>query len=81
MNANSAVTIITGAFATFGESVLVIIGLALTIGVGYLVFTVGLKRLLFDQSLEIGGYYLRQVPFKGYKRFHSKSWNMAHMPQ
>jgi len=33
-----------------------------------------------DESLRIGGFYLRKLPYKGYKRFHSQEWNLKHMP-
>ena len=77
----SAMTILIGStLATFGVAVATIISAVIGVGVAYLVFTIGWKRLFFDKSLMIGGYYVRNTPFKGYHRFRSRDWNMKHMP-
>jgi hypothetical protein len=34
---------------------------------------------LSDNSFSIGGYYMHDLPYKGYNRFRSKEWNMEHM--
>jgi len=80
MNATSVVTLILSAALDFGSAMLTILGAALLIGLGYLVFRFGWSKLGGDMSLEIGGFYPLNTPFKGYHRFRSKSWNMAHMP-
>lgn len=33
-------------------------------------------RIAKDKSLRIFGVYVRSVPYKGYKRFKSKEWNI-----
>jgi len=45
MSASSTETLITAGLTTFGGSVLVILGAVLTIGIGYLVFRVGWRKL------------------------------------
>lgn len=77
MDANDTQTLIIDNVAVYGYAVLSIIGAILVISIGYLVFRYGWK-LVCDQSLEIGGYYLRKTPYKGYNRFRSKAWNMKH---
>lgn len=80
MNATTATSLLLTSLNDFGLSILVILGAVLIIGIGVLIFHYGWDRLAHDQSLEIGGYYVRNLPYKGYKRFHSKKWNMEHMP-
>lgn len=79
MDTNSIVTLIENTATAFGIAVLAIIATTIAIGVAYLLFTVGWNRLINDKSLMIGGFYLRNVPYKGYNRFRSKSWNMKKM--
>lgn len=67
--------ILTGA-TTFGTSVLVILASLIVIIIGYLVFRKGINALLYDQSLQIFGFYVRKTPYKGYNRFRSMEWNM-----
>jgi len=67
--------LIVAGLATFGGSVFVIIGSVLTIGIAYLVFKKGWS-LFYDKSLMIGGFYVRNVPYKGYNRWRSKQWNI-----
>jgi len=45
MNATATQALITDGVTTFGSSVLVIIGATLAIGIGYLVFRVGWRKL------------------------------------
>jgi len=45
MDASSTLTLITTGFSDFGTAVLAILGLAIGIGVGYLVFRVGWKKI------------------------------------
>ena len=71
---------ILGAVSSFGVAALAILGALIVLMVGFLVFKKGMHALLHDQSLSIGGYYLRNTPYKGYNRFRSQKWNMAHMP-
>jgi hypothetical protein len=78
MGAEQAKNIILGAGSDFGLSLLAIVGACLIIGIGMLIFREG-RRFLTDQSYSLGGYYLRNLPYKGYHRFRSKKWNMEHM--
>jgi len=80
MTYNDTLSLIVGSIASFGVSALEILTAVIAVAVGFLVFWFGWKKLATDQSLEIGGYYVRQLPFKGYHRFRSKKWNMEHMP-
>jgi len=82
MNAINTKNLIVNAIASFGTSMIIILGAVLVIGVEYLVFKTGWKRIkeiASDRSIKVGGYYLRNVPFKGYHRFRSEKWNMEHM--
>lgn len=45
MDATSTLALVTSAFTTFGTAVLAILGAALTIGIGYLVFRVGWRKV------------------------------------
>ena len=45
MTASATQTLITGALTDFGGALLVILGAVLTIGVAYLVFRVGWKKV------------------------------------
>lgn len=58
----------------FGTSMLVILGVVIGIGVGFLVFHIGWKYLK-DNSFTIGGYYLKKLPYKAYNRYRSKQLN------
>lgn len=80
MDATAISTLITSQIALFGLAALAILAALVVVMVGLLVFRFGWYKLLHDQSLEIGGYYVRRTPYKGYHRFRSKAWNMAHMP-
>ena len=53
------------------------IGLAFTLGHYVVDF---IYNAIHDRSFRIGGFYVRDVPFKGYNRFRSQQWNMEHMP-
>jgi len=63
------------AMVSYGMVLLTIAGVVIAIGVGVLVFNYG-WRLIKDRSFTVGGYYLRDVPYKGYNRFRSKQWNL-----
>lgn len=80
MDATSITSLITGQIASFGLAALAVLASLVVVMVGLLVFRFGWYKLLHDQSLEIGGYYVRKTPYRGYNRFRSKAWNMAHMP-
>jgi len=50
--------------------------------IGFIIWAVGVawtKGIFSDRSLKIGGFYVRDLPYKGYKRFRSEKWNMEHM--
>jgi len=76
----SVLNLILDACVTLGLAVLSILAATTTIAVGYLVFKFGWSRVIKDQSLMLGGYYLRKVPIKGYNRFKSQKWNYQHQP-
>jgi len=78
MNITTLQTVILNTLTTFSLAVLGIITAIISIGVAYLIFTVGWHRLINDQSLMLGGYYLRKKPYANYNRFHSQKWNMTH---
>jgi len=79
MDANSVKLLLLSATLDFGSALLLLIGACLVIGVGVLIFKIG-WGWLHDQSYSLGGYYLHNLPYAGYKRFRSKKWNMEHMP-
>lgn len=79
MTATNATTLLTNSLTTFGANALIVLSAMIELAVALLIFHFGIKRLFTDKSLEIGGYYLRNTPFKGYKRFKSQKWNMEHM--
>lgn len=76
MSSSASLAIILGGITSYGTAILTIVGAILVVSLGYLVFRFGIDRLLHDQSLMIGGFYLRNTPYKGYNRFRSKTWNM-----
>jgi len=80
MEYTAATSLITDSIAGLAISMLAVLSAFVGVAVGYLIFKFGINRLLYDQSLEIGGYYVRNLPYRGYHRFRSKAWNMAHMP-
>lgn len=80
LSATNGKNLMLNAGIDLGKSLLIIFGSIIGILVGYLIFKYGWWKLFHDQSLEIGGYYLRKTPYAGYKRFRSKKWNMEHMP-
>lgn len=75
MNASLTQALILDALQTFGLAVLAIIGATLVVGIAYLVFKKGWS-LFYDKSLMIGGFYVRNTPYKGYNRWRSQAWNM-----
>jgi len=77
MTPTAAQNLILQQITILGLSILAILGAVVVIMIGYLVFKYG-KKLLFDQSITLGGYYLRNTPYKGYNRFRSQKWNSKH---
>lgn len=61
-----------------GVSILAILASLSLLLVGFLVFKFGTYKLFHDRSLNLFGFYLRDVPYKGYNRFKSRSWNSKH---
>jgi len=45
ISSSTALTLVTGAFTDFGTDVLAILGLVLGIGVGYLIFRFGWRKV------------------------------------
>jgi len=78
MNYSDTQNIILDAITQYGLAVLGIISAIIVIALAYLVYKVGISRAFNDQSLMVGGYYLRSLPYKGYNRFRSRKWNMEH---
>lgn len=76
MNNVSVQNLLLNSLEDFSSSVLVIIGSVLIMGIGYLVFKFGYEKIIKDQSLMIGGFYLRKVPYKGYNRWRTRNWNL-----
>ncbi len=76
MNNLDTQSLIIQAITDFGQAVLGIISAIIIIALAYLVYKVGWYRLINDKSLMIGGYYLRNKPYKNYNRFRSREWNM-----
>jgi len=75
---NTAVTnLILNTIADWSLNAFLVISTGIGVSIGYLVYKFG-WRLIKDQSLMIGGFYVRNTPYKGYNRFRSKQWNMKH---
>lgn len=79
MDANSVKLLIVSSALDFGGVLVLILGSVIVIGLGALIFKIG-WGWLHDQSYSIGGYYLHNLPYKGYHRFRSRQWNAEHMP-
>jgi len=79
MDSSSITALIIDQLAIFGLSVLAILGAIASIALAYLVYKYG-KRVMFDNSIILGGYYLRNTPVQGYNRWRSQSWNFKHKP-
>jgi len=77
MDYTDTLTLILTNLAIYGLAVLAILGAVVGLALGYLVFKYG-WRLLNDQSITLGGYYLRSTPYQGYNRFRSQTWNSKH---
>jgi len=75
MSTTTGLALVTGAVTDFGTGVLAVLTATLVLTVGYMVFRFGLARLMYDQSLCIGGFYIRRTPWKGYNRFRTRKWN------
>lgn len=75
MNPTATQNLITNALADFGAAILIIFAAVIVVSVGVLVYNYG-WRMFTDQSIQLGGYYLRKKPYKNYNRFRSKAWNM-----
>lgn len=74
---NTQVTnLILSTLADWSFYIFIIISSVVGISLAYLVYKFG-WRLINDQSLMIGGFYLRNTPYKGYNRFRSRKWNMS----
>jgi len=78
MTPSTMTSVVLTTLTTFGLSVLAILTAVIGVAVAYLVFKFGWQRVITDQSLMIGGYYLRRKPHAGYNRFRSQEWNIKH---
>lgn len=72
--------LILATLATFGACVLAILTAVIAVALAYLVFMFGWSQVINDQSLMLGGYYLRKTPVAGYNRWRSQKWNMENRP-
>lgn len=87
LTAASTTQLVSSGFAAYSTAALRILGYSMAILVGLLVCYWGynqIANIARDKSARIhvprfGTFYLRSVPFKGYKRFRSERWNMEHM--
>jgi len=79
MDSSLITSLIIDQLAIFGLSVLAILGAIASIAIAYLVYKYG-KRVMFDNSIILGGYYLRNTPIQGYNRWRSQSWNFKNKP-
>jgi len=77
MTSVTALQLILTQITVLGLAILSILGAITVLMLGYLVYKYG-KRLLFDQSITMGGYYLRNTPYAGYNRWRSQKWNSKH---
>jgi len=80
MTTTTILNIILDTLQVFSLAVFAIISAVIVIGVAYLIFRFGWRRVITDQSLMVGGYYLRKTPVAGYNRFRSQKWNMQNRP-
>jgi len=78
MNKDTSLSILLSAITDYGASILIILSSVIIVGLGYLVYRFGWSKLMHDQSLMIGGFYVRNTPYKGYNRWRSRAWNMKH---
>jgi len=80
MSYTDTITIILNILTVFSAGVFVIISSVIVIATAYLLFRFGWRTVITDQSLMLGGYYLRKTPIKGYNRFRSQAWNYKNQP-
>lgn len=83
-NSTDVITLFTQNFLQLGEIIAFTIGTIVGACVALLGLGYGISKLAVyitgDQSVRFGDLYLASLPYKGYKRFHSKKWNMEHIP-
>jgi len=87
MNATNALSLILVAIRDFGGSLLLILLAIMGIIVGVLIVKVGLNLVWHADGTTnwLGrhwSWYDQRTysPYKGYKRWRSRKWNMKHMP-
>jgi len=78
-SSTTTTTLLLSTLVVYGLAVLSIIGAVVIVALGYLVYKYG-KRAFWDNSIILGGYYLRSTPIQGYNRWRSQKWNMKHRP-
>jgi len=76
MNIIDAQNLLLSTTQNAGTTALAIFTAVIGLGVAVLVLKFGMHKLLHDQSLQIMGMYVREVPYKGYNRWRSRKWNM-----
>jgi len=77
MNANIIQIIITNGIIEYSNEMIIIVSSIIVIIIAFFVLKVCLS-VLKDESFNLGGFYLRKTPYKGYNRFRSRKWNMEH---
>lgn len=78
MDASITRQILMDGIQVLSTELFIIFGTLITVIIGIYVFQQGLYIMIHDKSLNIGGFYLRNTPYKGYNRWRSKNWNMEH---
>jgi len=74
-NVENSQNSILNSLIDYSQNIFIIIVCVLGIALAYLIFTVGFNKLFKDKSLNIGGFYVRNLPYKGYNRWRSQKWN------
>lgn len=87
MNATNALNLILVATRDFGGSLLLILLAIMGIIVGVLIVKVGLNLVWHADGTTnwLGSHWswydqMTYSPYKGYKRWRSRKWNLEHMP-
>jgi len=87
MDATSVKLLLISATLDFGEALLLIVGACLAIGVGMLIIRAGINLVWHADGTTnaLGRHWSwwdqhTYSPYKGYKRWRSRKWNLEHMP-
>jgi len=86
MNSIAVKNLVLGAIGDFSLALLVIVGACLVIGIGVLIIRNGMQLIRGTTMPDVARMGWNNVdkffykPWKGYKRYRSRKWNMEHMP-